>query len=278
MTVRVLTVSESDSIGARGIQADIKTITALGGYATNAVSSLMAQDTRWVEEMHISDPKFVAKQMRMVIESIGVDAIKLGILASEGIIHAVCDVLEEYHHLDLPIVVDPAIISRHGDVYLDDSAIAALKRRIFFHTTVLTPNLQEAEKLSGRKIKDIDDMREVAEMLRSIGIDNVVLKAGQVMSKKILYFVATPDEERIYEHDFVKTNSTIGAGCTLASAIATSLAQGLDVFSAIEKGLEFMNAAIKTATDFGLEYGPVNHAFDAEKSEFFFCGKHPEKS
>ncbi len=265
MTVRVLTVAESDSVGARGVQADVKTVLAFGGYASTAISAIIAQDTKSVDEINIIDAKFVAKQMRLAIESIGVDVIKIGMLANEEIINAVSSVLDEYKDLKIPVVVDPELVDIHGNVFLSGDAIGALKRRIFLYTTVLTPSLQEAEILSGRKIRDIDDMRAEAEMLRTIGIENIVLKAGQVISKKSLYFVSTMEEERIYEHAYINSKNVVGAGATLSAAIATSLAQGMEIFEAVERSIDFVNYAIKKSSGFDVEYGPIDHGFAIER-------------
>lgn len=270
MSSRVLTVAESDSCGASGIQADIKTILALGGYATTAISAVTAQDTNGIDYTHILDAEFVAHQMRMVLEDIGADAIKTGMLMNEPIINAVADVIDEYCHKHIPIIIDPAIIDRKGMPLIDDGAISALKRRLLVCATVLTPNNREAELLTGMHVRDLDDMRHVTDMMRTFGVENVVLKAGQAVSNKVLYLVATMDEERVYERPMLKTRHTLGAGCTLASALAISLAQGMEIFSAVERSLDFLHQAILHAPGFGSGSGPMNHAFDIEKHSAFF--------
>jgi hydroxymethylpyrimidine/phosphomethylpyrimidine kinase len=269
MAGRVLTVAESDSSGAAGIQADIKTILALGGYTTNALTAVTARDTKGISALRALDADFVAQQMRVVLNDIGTDAIKTGTLFNVEIINAVADVLDEYKHLGVPVVVDPTI-ARGGKKLLDAAAIGALKRRLFLHATVLTPNNHEAEMLTGVHIRDIDDMRHVADMVRTLGVEIVVLKAGQAISEKIVYLVATSGEERIYERPMLQTKNTLGAGCTLASAITISLAQNFGIFLAIERSLDFMHQAILNAPGYGAGAGPMNHAFDIEKHSTFF--------
>lgn len=271
MSKRVLTVSESDSSGASGIQADIKTILALGGYATTAVSAVTAQNTRGIEHIQSIDAGLVAQQMRVVLEDIGTDAIKLGVLTNESVVHAVSDVLDEYLGQGFPIVIDPSILARNGEQVMDETAVALLKRRLFMRATVLTPNLREAEILAGMTIRDMGDMRHVTDMMRTLGVETVVLKAGQAISEKVVYLVASAEEERIYERPMLKTRHTLGAGSTLASAIAVGLAQKMDVFAAVERGLDFMHQAMQHAPGYGSTAGPMNHAFDIEKHSSFFA-------
>jgi hydroxymethylpyrimidine/phosphomethylpyrimidine kinase len=270
MAGRVLTVAESDSSGAAGIQADIKTILALGGYTTTALSAVTAQDTKGIACLQALDPAFVAQQMRVVLADIGADAIKTGTLINTNIVNAVADVLDEYQHKNLPVVIDPSIMARNGGQLMDGAAIAALKRRLFVRATVLTPSNREAELLTGMPIRDIDDMRHAAAMMRTLGAETVVLKAGQAISEKVIYLVATAGEERIYERPMLDTKNTLGAGCTLASAITISLAQNFGIFLAIERSLDFMHRAIESAPGFGSGAGPMNHAFDIEKHSTFF--------
>lgn len=274
MSGRVLTVAESDSSGGGGIQGDIKTILALGGYATTALTGVTAQNTKTISSFQMLDPMIVSEQMRVVLEDIGTDAIKTGILNHEMIIDAVADVLDAYLPFNYPVVVDPAIISQTGAVLMDETALSTLKRRLFVRATVLTPNLREAEILTGMTIRDLDDMRHATSMMRTLGAETVVVKAGQVFSEKDLYLVATGDDERIYERQHIETTHTLGAGCTLASAVAVSLGQGLGIYPAIERALDFLHQAILHAPGYGYGRGPINHAFDIEKHSAFF---HPEQ-
>ncbi len=269
MAGRVLTVAESDCSGSAGIQADIKTILALGGYATTAVSTVTVQSTERVLSSFPLAPEVVAEQMRCVLQDIGTDAVKIGFLTSEAMVNAVSDVLDETQKSNVPVIVDPSIVTRDGRTLVDDAAIAAWKRRLYVRTTVLTPNLREAELLTGMKIKDIDDMRHATDMMRTLAVENVILKAGRAMSGKELYLVATEDGEKIYERPVLDTKYTLGAGCTMASAIAISLAQGMDVFKSVERALDFMHQAMLHAPGYGKVAGPINHAFNIERAGAF---------
>ena len=220
MLKRVLTVAESDTSGSTGIQADIKTVLALGGYATTAVSGVVARSTQGVFKSCPMEPAFVAEQMRTVLGDIGTDAIKIGYLSSEEMINAVGDVLDAYEESRFPVIVDPSIIARDHALLADEPCVAALKRRLFLRATVLTPNLREAEILTGMTIKDLDDMRHATDMMRTLGVETVVLKAGQALSEKVLYFIAGDEDELVYERPMLSTEHTLGAGCTLSSAIS----------------------------------------------------------
>jgi hydroxymethylpyrimidine/phosphomethylpyrimidine kinase len=273
MTGRMLTVAESDPSGSAGIQADIKTVLALGGYATTAISCVLVQNAQGIVGSCPMEPEFIAEQMRAVLSDIGTDGFKIGYLPSAAAINAVADVLDEIQDKEFPVVVDPSIVARDGSILADAEAIAAWKRRLYIRTTVLTPNLREAEILTGLNIRDIDDMRHAADMMRTLGVESVVLKAGQAVSDKVLYFIADDDGELVYERPMLSTRNTLGAGCTLSAAIAISLAQGMRIHAAVERGLDFMHQAILHAPEFGGSSGPMNHAFDIEKNSSFF---HPE--
>lgn len=270
MAGRVLTIGESDSSGGTGIQADVKTVLALGGYAMTAVTGITAQNTRAIEQFQVVDPLLVADQMRAVLADIGADAIKTGILNNSVAVDMAADVLDAMAPRPLPVVVDPSLVSRAGELLVDELTIAAVKRRLLVRADVLTPNLLEAEYLTGMSLRDIDAMKHAAVMLRTLGAENVVLKCGQALSDKELYLVATEDEERIYERPQVATRHTAGAGCTLSSAIAVSLAQGMPIFAAVERALDFLNQAIMHAPCYGQGCGPMNHAFAVERQQAFF--------
>lgn len=269
MSVRVLAVAESDSSGAVGIQADIKTILALGGYAMTAISRVAAQNTHALLEYADMKPDFVAAQMRACLRGGHVNAIKIGFLVSADMVDAVGDVLDEWQKKETPVVVDPSVVLRTGQVVVDAAAIAAWKRRLYIRATVLTPNLREAELLSGMKIHDLDTMREAADALRTLGVENMVLKARQFISNKETYVVATGSGERIYEMPVLQTSRTLGAGSTFSSAIATGLGSGLDIFSAVERALSFLHQAMMGAADTG-EAGPLNHAFNIKGQKNFY--------
>lgn len=270
MAGRVLTIAESDSSGGSGIQADVKTILALGGYATTAITGITAQNSQGIDQFQIVDPLLVAAQMESVLKDIGTDAVKTGILNNLVAVEAVADVLDRYAARPLPVVVDPSLVDRADALLVDEMTIATLKRRLLVRADVLTPNIAEAEYLTGVKLRDIDAMRHAAVMLRTLGAENIVLKAGRVFSQSELYLVVTDQDERIYERPQVSTPHTAGAGCTIASAIAVSLAQGLPIFTAVERALDFLHQAILHAPGFGAGCGPMNHAFAIERQQAFF--------
>lgn len=271
---RVLTVAELDPGGAAGIQGDIKTVLALGGYACSAVTSFASQHAKPDSPDHFIPASFIRRQMNIALEEAGADAIKIGFIETEEAVNAVADVLDGMANKDIPVVVDPSIVSRSGKILVDDKTIAAWKRRLYIHAKVLTPNLKEAEALGVMRIADIDDMRHAADMMRTLGVENVILKGGQVEPELELYFVASLTEERIYQRPTLKTPHTIGAGSAFSSAIAINMAKSMDVFDAVEHALDFLHQAILHASGFGHGPGPINHAFDIQKHPSVF---HPEE-
>lgn len=262
MTHRVLAVAESDSCGAAGIQADVKTILALGGYAMTALSAVTAQNTSGIAYLQPLEPAFVEQQMRVVLEDIGAEAIKIGLLVNTGIINAVGNVLDDYAKKNIPVVVNPAIVARDGKKLMDDDALAALKRRLFIRAAVLTPNLRSAELLTGMNIRDMDEMRHAATMLRTLGAENVLLRIGGTGHKAAVYLLATEDGEKTFERPLTSARHHLGEGATLASAIAVGLAKKLDITAAVCQALDFTHQAIATAPHFTTASGagPVNHA------------------
>ena len=194
-----------------------------------------------------------------------------GSLPDEKTINTVADVLDQYK--GIPVVVDPSFISREGKMMVNYACIATLKRRLYIHAEILTPNLKEAEILGGMNINDIDDIRHATSMMRTLGVENVVLKGGLVENENELYFIATENEERIYERPRIQTTHTLGAGSTFSAALAVSLAQKMDIFKAVEHALDFLHQSILNAAGWGAATGPVNQGFYIEKQKLSF---HPE--
>ncbi|MDJ0937322.1 MAG: bifunctional hydroxymethylpyrimidine kinase/phosphomethylpyrimidine kinase [Kiloniellales bacterium] len=260
MQGRVLIVAGSDSGGGAGIQADIKTVTALGGYAATAVTALTAQNTTGVFGVVGVEPAFIQQQMRVVIEDIGVDAVKTGMLHAAPVIEAVAEVLAELDPA-LPVVVDPVMVAQSGASLLETDAVSALKDRLLPRATVLTPNLPEAEALLGVAIPETrDGMRAAALDLAGLGPGAVLLKGGH-MSGDILRDVLARGGEvlEVFEDPRIDTAHTHGTGCTLASAIATGLAQGLAVAEAVPRARRYLRMAIERNPGLGRGQGPVNH-------------------
>ncbi|HEX6978031.1 MAG TPA: bifunctional hydroxymethylpyrimidine kinase/phosphomethylpyrimidine kinase [Alphaproteobacteria bacterium] len=258
MKGRVLIVAGSDSGGGAGIQADIKTVTALGGYAATAITALTVQNTEGVFDVMGVPPAFIARQMRVVLDDIGADAIKTGMLHDQEVIGVVADVLAEYR--GLRVVVDPVMVAKGGAALIAPDAVAALVRRIIPAATVITPNLPEAERLLDRRIHDLEDMKRAAAALLTLGCEAVLLKGGHLESDIVTDVLATPRGIELFTHPRIATSSTHGTGCTLASAIAVGLAQGMALPAAVRRARAFVHQAIATAPGLGRGHGPLNHA------------------
>jgi hydroxymethylpyrimidine/phosphomethylpyrimidine kinase len=240
MTARILIIAGSDSGGGAGIQADIKTVTMLGGHAMTAVTAVTAQNTLGVQAVHPIPPEIVIAQINSVVHDIGVDAIKIGMIGSAATAHAVADRLEA---LDVPIVFDPVMVATSGAALADDDTIAAFARLMRI-AAVTTPNLPELRALGGKTA--IPGM--------------VLIKGGHCEGDRIIDRLIGPDGEvAVWEGGRIKTSSTHGTGCTLASAIATGLGQGMSLVSAITRARQFVRAALTAAPGLGSGHGPLGH-------------------
>ncbi len=261
MKGRVLIIAGSDSGGGAGIQADIKTVTALGGFAMTAITALTAQNTEGVHGIHEVPTDFVVQQMRVVLSDIGADCIKIGMLHRAEIIDAVVSVLEEMAP-GVPVVADPVMIAKGGASLLAEAAQAALISRLLPVSTLITPNIPEAEVLSGKAILNRDDMTVAAHALLAMGPGAVLLKGGHMQDDEtvadLLLTGAGADE--FFAAPRIKTPNTHGTGCTLASAIACGIAQGLSIPDAVIRARAYVREAIRTNPGFGHGHGPLNHA------------------
>jgi hydroxymethylpyrimidine/phosphomethylpyrimidine kinase len=259
MKGRVLIIAGSDSGGGAGIQADIKTVSALGGYAMTAITALTAQNTLGVAGIHEVPADFIVKQIDVTLSDLGADCIKVGMLHRPDVIDAVCDYLEA-NARGIPIVVDPVMVAKGGASLLAGEAVATLKRRMILIATVLTPNIPEAEALTGMTVKDDDDAMAAGAMLATLGPDNVLLKGGHMAGSRVkdLLFEG-PDFIEAFESPRIETTNTHGTGCTTASALATGLAQGMNVREAFARGRAYVIKAIETNPGFGKGHGPLNH-------------------
>jgi hydroxymethylpyrimidine/phosphomethylpyrimidine kinase len=259
MKGRVLIVAGSDSGGGAGIQADIKTVTMLGGYAATAITALTAQNTEGVFGVLPIAPSFIRQQMEAVLDDIGADAIKTGMLHDEGVIDTVAAVLEE-RAASVPLVLDPVMAAKGGAALIDMAAIGALKRRLVPRAAVLTPNLPEAEILCGRTIADVAAMREAARVLLGLGCRAVLLKGGHLAGDTVHDLLATAGGIREWQSARIDSRHTHGTGCTLASAVAAGIAQGLAIEAAVERARDYVQRAIASAPGLGRGHGPLNHA------------------
>jgi hydroxymethylpyrimidine/phosphomethylpyrimidine kinase len=258
MNGRVLIAAGSDSGGGAGIQADIKTVTALGGYAATAITALTAQNTRGVFGVVPVAPAFIRQQLEVVLDDIGADCVKTGMLHDSEVIEAVAGTLAKAP--EVPLVVDPVMIAKGGESLLQAAAIATLKARLLPRATVLTPNLPEAEALTGLAIADREAMRRAGETLRAMGAEAVLVKGGHLPGKRLVDVLVAADGVHVFEGERIETRHTHGTGCTLASAIATGLAQGLVLRDAVARARAYVIEAIRTAPSIGGGHGPINHA------------------
>ncbi|MDA1089787.1 MAG: bifunctional hydroxymethylpyrimidine kinase/phosphomethylpyrimidine kinase [Proteobacteria bacterium] len=259
MKGRVLVVAGSDSGGGAGIQADIKTITALGGFAMTAVTALTAQNSLTVAGIHKPPPSFVADQIRVTLEDLGTDAVKTGMMADRPIIEAAADVLDQLAP-DVPWVIDPVMVSTARDRLLDEDAVTALRQRLVNKAALTTPNMAEAELLTGLSVTTVDEMEAAGRALVEGGAGAALITGGHLEGGIVIdVLVSTAGVER-FEAARIVTTNTHGTGCTLASAIATGLAQGLELHDAVIRARAYVREAIRTAPGYGGGHGPLNHA------------------
>ena len=258
MTGRVLIIAGSDSGGGAGIQADIKTVTALGGFAATAVTALTAQNTLGVDGIFEIPPDFVRQQIQVVLRDIGADCLKTGMLHNAEMIEAVAATIAA-EASGLPLVVDPVMVAKGGVSLLRDDAVAALIKHLVPRATVLTPNLPETAALTGRSVETVEDMREAGKTLLAMGAHSVLVKGGHMEGAVLTDLLLTQEDEFLYESERINTRHTHGTGCTTASAIAASLAQGLSIPAAVERARAYVREAILTAPGLGRGHGPLNH-------------------
>jgi hydroxymethylpyrimidine/phosphomethylpyrimidine kinase len=256
---RVLIVAGSDSGGGAGIQADIKTVTMLDGYAATAVTALTAQNTEGVFGVLPIPPEFIRRQIEVVLDDIGADAVKTGMLHDTAVIETVAAVLQQRASA-VPLVVDPVMVAKGGARLIDPDAVEALKCLLIAWAAVLTPNLPEAETLCGKTIGDIPSMRSAGEELLGLGCRAVLVKGGHLPGDFVSDVLVTAAGVRVWESPRIDTRDTHGTGCTLASAIAAGLAQGLDIEHAVDRARAYVQRAIASAPGLGRGHGPLDHA------------------
>jgi hydroxymethylpyrimidine/phosphomethylpyrimidine kinase len=255
---RVLAIAGSDSGGGAGIQADIKTITMLGGYAATAITALTAQDTLGVHAIHMVPPEFVARQIAVVLDDIGADAVKTGMLGDAGMIEAVAGALARHAPL-VPLVVDPVMVAKGGAALLAPDAVGALIHHLLPRASLLTPNLPEAEALTDLAIPDAAAMRPAAAALLRMGARAVLLKGGHLPGDEVVDLLMAAEGWEEFAGPRIAGRHTHGTGCTLASAIATGLAQGMTLRDAVLRARAYVRAAIAAAPGIGKGHGPLNH-------------------
>lgn len=254
---RALTIAGSDSGGGAGIQADIKTFTVCGVYGMSALTSITAQDTQGVSSVHDLPPAFVAEQINMVVNDIGVDAVKTGMLSNAGIIEAVVEALER-HGIE-KLVVDPVMVAKSGDALLQESAREMLKEKLLPITFLLTPNVPEAEVLTGMKISRMEDMERAAVALHALGPKYVLMKGGHLDGTEAADLFYDGDAFEIFSSPRFDTPNTHGTGCTYSAAITAYLAKGTVPREAVQTAKGYLTEAIRHAFALGQGHGPLNH-------------------
>lgn len=259
MKGRVLIIAGSDSGGGAGIQADIKAVTIMGGFAMTAVTAITAQNTMGVFDVHTIPIKTICNQITCVLDDIGADAIKTGMLGNVEIVEAVGDTLAKYGQI--PRIIDPVMIAKGGHALLETKAIDAVRTCLIPRAHLLTPNAPEAEQLAGVAVETLDGQRRAAEKLLRFGANAVLVKGGHIDGTTFTDLLATQNGETFFEAKRIESKNTHGTGCTLASAIASLIAQEVEISTAIAKAREYVFKAIETAPNYGQGHGPLNHAW-----------------
>jgi hydroxymethylpyrimidine/phosphomethylpyrimidine kinase len=260
---RILIIAGSDPSGGAGIQADLKTAQAFGVYAQTAITAVTVQNTLGVTGVHMVPPEIVREQILACLDDIGADAIKTGMLGSAAMVEMVAETLIE-HAPGIPLVVDPVMVAKGGSPLLDEAAVAILKKRLLPLASVVTPNLPEAEALTGLYPQSEHRLRNAAMVFKMLGVEHVLFKGGHAFnegSADVVRDVLWSGGEFIpFEAPRQDTRHTHGTGCTLATAIACGLAQNLSLKDAVARAHAYVQNAIRTAPGLGQGHGPLNHS------------------
>lgn len=256
---KILTIAGSDCSGGAGIQADIKTITVHGMYAMSAITALTAQNTTGVYGVMEATPEFIGKQLDCIFSDITPDAVKIGMVSNVGIIKIIADKLVEYGAVN--IVVDPVMVATSGSKLLSDDAIEVLVTRLLPLATVITPNIPEAEALTGMHIQSGKDMLQAAVEIAKMLDGGILIKGGHLSDSAddLLYMSGTA---HWFHSERIDNPNTHGTGCTLSSAIACNLALGADLQTSVSRAKEFVRGALKAGLDLGKGSGPLNHCYN----------------
>ncbi|MDA9604489.1 bifunctional hydroxymethylpyrimidine kinase/phosphomethylpyrimidine kinase [Candidatus Pelagibacter sp.] len=254
---KILIIAGSDSSGGAGIQADIKTVTALGSYAMTAITAVTVQNTTGVKSIVPIDPKTISSQIEFTSRDIKPDAIKIGMLHSTNVINAVI------HSLDLvkvkKIILDPVMVAKGGTKLIDNKAIQLLKNKLMKKVSLITPNIPEAEILTNTKIKTKEDMIFAASKLIRLGAKNVLMKGGHLNSIKVEDIFVNRKEIKIINNTRISTSNTHGTGCTLSAAISTFFSCGKTLKKSCELATKYVHNSIKSNLNYGKGHGPINH-------------------
>ena len=254
---KVLIIAGSDSSGGAGIQADIKTVSALGCYAMTAITAVTVQNTTGVKSIIPIKPKEISNQIEFTTRDIKPNAIKIGMLHSAKVISAVMKSLKK---IDIKkIVLDPVMVAKGGTKLINNEAIDEIKKKLMKKILLITPNIPEAELLTNTKINSLNDMIKAGQLLINLGAKNVLIKGGHLKSNEINDILLNKKIIKIFKNKKYKSKNTHGTGCTLSSAIATNLSCGKDLIKSCEQGIKYVNEAIKSNLNYGKGNGPINH-------------------
>ena len=261
----VLVIAGSDPSGGAGIQADLKTLTSFGVYGMTAITALTEQNTNGVFDILEIPIEFVVKQINCCLSDINANAVKIGMLHSADLISAVLEALFNNNIVSnkkVNVVLDPVMVAKGGHKLLKENAIDALKNFIKVVQPILTPNIPEAEILTGIKINNLKDMKNVGKEIINLGASHVILKGGHMKSRVMTDLLINSSEIYSIETSKIITNHTHGTGCTMATALSASLAKSIDIRHSFEIAHKYVNNAIKTNPKFGSGNGPINHCFN----------------
>ena len=257
---RVLIIAGSDSGGGAGVQADVKAVTAMGGYAATAITALTVQDTTAVHDVFPIPLDVIEAQARVVLADIGADAVKTGMLATVEVVELVARLLDG-PAVGVPAVVDPVMVAKGGHALLQDRAVEAVRSLLIPRAALLTPNAPEAEALTGLSVGDLDGQRRAGERLLELGARAVLMKGGHVPGETLIDLLLTSAGETTFEGPRIDTRHTHGTGCTLASACAAGIARGLPVADAVAEAWAYTAEAIRRAPGLGEGHGPLDHGW-----------------
>ena len=254
---KILIIAGSDSSGGAGIQADIKTVTALGSYAMTAITAVTSQNTTGVRSVIAVPPREIEKQILFTSKDIKPDGIKIGMLHSTEVILSVIKALNKIK--TKKIILDPVMVAKGGFKLINDKAIKTLKKKLIRKVHLITPNIPEAEVLTNVNINDLDDMIKAAKILLRLGVKNILIKGGHSKKKTMKDVFLNKKELKIFKNKRIKTRNTHGTGCTLSSAITTFYACGKTLNKSCELAIKYVNQSIRSNLNYGKGHGPINH-------------------
>lgn len=262
----VLTIAGTDPTGGAGIQADLKTFSALGCYGMSVITALVAQNTCGVRAIHSVPPTFVQAQLQTVLDDILPDAIKIGMVHSLELVSVIADVLKQYPQI--PVVFDPVMIATSGDRLIEERTVEAIVAQLFPLVTLITPNMDEASLLANIAVRTVEDMQVAAKKIMNMGTNALLLKGGHLESDELTsLLIGKEGLTKTLHSDKIETKNMHGSGCTLSSAIAAYLAQGNVLAEAVSKAQDYVHGAIYSAADvvIGKGNGPLNHFYNPQK-------------